>query len=36
MLSRYNADFTLKTYTHTTRAVQEEAQTTGSLMAQVM
>ncbi len=37
MLGHYDAGFTLKTYTHTTRAAQEEAaQTIGSFMAQVM
>lgn len=37
MLGHYDAGFTLKTYTHATRAAQEEAaQTMGSFMAQVM
>ena len=36
MLGHYDAGFTLRTYTHTTRQKQDEtAQTMGSLMAQV-
>ena len=37
MLGHYDAGFTLKTYTHTTRAAQEEAaQKMGAFMEQVM
>ena len=37
MLGHYDAGFTLRTYTHTTRQKQDEAaQTMGSFMAQVM
>ena len=37
MLGHYDAGFTLKTYTHTTRAAQEEAaQKMGEFMEQVM
>jgi len=37
MLRRYDAGFTLRTYTHATRQKQDEAaQATGSFMAQVM
>lgn len=37
MLGHYDADFTLRTYTHATRQKQEEAaQTMGSFMTQVM
>ena len=36
MLGHYDARFTLRTYTHTTRQKQDEAaQTMGNLMAQV-
>jgi hypothetical protein len=36
MLGHYDAGFTLRTYTHTTRQKQDEAaQAMGSLMAQV-
>lgn len=36
MLGHYDAGFTLRTYTHTTRQKQDEAaQTMGNLMAQV-
>ena len=36
MLGHYDAGFTLRTYTHTTRQKQNEAaQATGSLMTQV-
>ena len=36
MLGDYDAGFTLRTYTHTTRQKQDEvAQTMGNLMAQV-
>lgn len=37
MLGRYDAGFTLRTYTHSTRAAQEDAvQWMGSFMAQMM
>lgn len=37
MLGHYDADFTLRTYTHATRQKQDEAaETMGSFMAQVM
>lgn len=37
MLGHYDAGFTLRTYTHSTRAAQEDAaQRMGSFMAQVM
>lgn len=37
MLRRYDAGFTLRTYTHATRQKQDEAaQTMGSFMTQVM
>lgn len=37
MLGRYDAGFTLRTYTHATRQKQDEAaQTTGRFMTQVM
>ena len=37
MLGHYDAGFTLRTYTHTTRQKQDEsAQTMGSFLAQVM
>ena len=37
MLGHYDAGFTLRTYTHTTRQKQDEAaQTMGNLMAQIM
>ena len=37
MLSHYDAEFTLRTYTHATRQMQDQAEETmGSFMAQVM
>ena len=37
MLGHYDAGFTLRTYTHATRQMQEEAaQTMGNFMAQLM